>query len=310
MVLYYLLRSMRPRQWIKNFVVFAAITFAGQLFIAQKFWPVLEAFLLLNILASGVYLINDVGDIARDKVHYFKKNRPIAKGLVSPRLATSVALVFIAFSLAASYGISKYLFLMFTTFLVIQVFYTFYLKHVILLDVITIAATFMVRIFAGFLVVAKTYPITPLSSWLILTTIMLALFLAIAKRRLELTLMTQKNATAHRDTLSHYPQVMLDGMTFMMATATILTYSLFTFSEPEHGGSRISSLLPQALSTPKLLMITIPFVIYGIFRYLYLIYGLEEGESPERSLLEDLPMFLTVSVWAVVSFSIVYFINQ
>lgn len=310
MLLFHILRSVRPRQWIKNLVVFAAITFGGQLLLPQKFFPVLQTFMIFNILASGVYLINDVIDIRRDKLHYFKKNRPIAKGLVSPLLATVIAITLVLIALLWGYYLNKYLFLMLSSFLVIQVLYTFHLKHIIILDVITIAATFMIRIFSGLLVVSSNYPITSLSSWLILTTIMLALFLAIAKRRLELTLMTQKIASEHRDTLSLYPTILLDGMTFMTATATILTYSLFTFNEPETYGARIKSLLPEALSTPKWLMITIPWVIYGIFRYLYLIYGKSEGESPERLVIEDLPMLATVISWGAAILIIVYLINQ
>lgn len=310
MVLWYLLRSMRPRQWLKNLVVFAAITFAGQLFLPQKFYPVILTFFILNLLVSGIYLINDVVDIRRDRVHYFKKNRPIAKGLLSPLLATVTALIFIASSLTSSYFLSRYLFSILSSFLVIQILYTFYFKHIILLDIITIAATFMMRIFAGFLVVTNTEPLTVLSSWLILTTVMLSLFLVVAKRRLELILMTHKVAIEHRDTLSHYPTLFLDGLTFMTATATILTYSLFTFNEPEYTKSFITPLLPQALSSPKWLMVTIPLVIYGVFRYLYLIYGKKEGESPERLVIEDVPMFFTVSSWGIAVITIVYFINR
>lgn len=310
MVLYYLVRSMRPRQWSKNLVVFAAIVFAGQLFIPDKFLLVVATFIIFNFMASGVYLINDVIDIKRDQVHYFKKNRPIAKGLLSPSLAIKIALIFISASLLAGYLINNYLFLMLAIFLGVQVLYTYYLKHIPLLDILSIATTFMIRIFAGFLVVANTPPITTLSSWLILTTIMVSLFLAIAKRRLELAQMSSKIAAEHRDALTHYPTVLLDGMTFMMATATILTYSLFTFNEPERNRTFVTSLLPQALSTPKLLMVTIPLVIYGIFRYLYLIYAKKEGESPERTLLEDLPILTTALLWTSSVLGVVYVLNR
>ena len=299
---------MRPRQWIKNLVVFAAIIFGGQLFFPQKFWPVFNTFLILNFMASGVYIINDIVDINRDKLHYFKKNRPIAKGLIKPNIAIISAIILIIISLFSSYFLSRYLFLLLATFLVIQVLYSLYLKNIIILDIITIAATFMIRIFAGFMVVASSQPVTSLSSWLILTTIMLSLFLVIAKRRLELSAMSKKVAIEHRDTLSQYPSVLLDGMTFMMATATILTYSLFTFNETEPTQTIIRGFLPQALSTPKWLMVTIPLVIYGIFRYLYLIYGKKEGESPERTVLQDIPVLLTVSTWGIAVLTIVYFI--
>lgn len=310
MVLYYLLRSMRPRQWSKNLVVFAAITFAGQLFVPEKFLLVLATFVIFNLMASGVYLINDIIDFKRDQVHYFKKNRPIAKGLLSSDLAMKVALLLISGALLGGSLINNYLFLMLGVFLSVQIFYTYYLKHIALLDILSIATTFMIRIFAGFLVVANVEPITTLSSWLILTTIMVSLFLAIAKRRLELAQMSHKVAAEHRDTLTNYPTVLLDGMTFMMATATILTYSLFTFNEPERNRTFVASILPQALSTPKLLMVTIPLVIYGIFRYLYLIYAKKEGESPERTLLEDLPILTTSLLWVSSILGIVYILNR
>src|SRR3989338_3932547 len=171
MIFYHLLRSMRPRQWIKNLVVFAAIIFGGQLFFPQKFWPVFNTFLILNFMASGVYIINDIVDINRDKLHYFKKNRPIAKGLIKPNIAIISAIILIIISLFSSYFLSRYLFLLLATFLVIQVLYSLYLKNIIILDIITIAATFMIRIFAGFMVVASSQPVTSLSSLLILTNI-------------------------------------------------------------------------------------------------------------------------------------------
>jgi 4-hydroxybenzoate polyprenyltransferase len=302
--LFYLIRSIRPRQWIKNLVVFAAIVFAGQLFNPEKYLPVTYTFLIFCGLTSASYLINDLIDAKRDRLHYFKKNRPIAKGLLEPKIAFGAAFILLSLSLFASYFLSSYLFVLALGFVFIQLAYTFILKGIILIDIISIAAAFMLRIFAGALVIP-----TPLSSWLILTTMMLALFLAIGKRRLELTLLDQKTASEHRQTLLHYPPILLDGLTFMAATGTLITYSLFTFNEISVSRNLgFSTLLPETLATPKWLMVTIPLVVYGVFRYLYLIYEKKEGESPERVLLQDLPLLSTVVVWGIIVTGIVYFL--
>lgn len=297
-----LILSARPRQWLKNFVVFAAIVFSGELFDPNKLFPVINTFISFSLLVSGMYLINDVVDRKKDRLHHLKKHRPIAKGTLSVKTALTGAVLITAAGFYFSYWISPTLFVLSLLFVLTQLFYSFYLKRIILLDVITIATTFMLRVFAGSIVVA-----TSLSSWLILTTMMLALFLAVGKRRLELTLMGPQ-ATSHRDILQHYPTLLLDGYTFIMAASTLLTYSLFTFNETHvNTGKRlIIGFLPPTIASPKWLMATIPLVVYGIFRYLYILYEKKEGEAPERVLLSDVPLLTTVFLWVIAVLLIIY----
>jgi len=250
-----------------------------------------------------MYLINDLVDRSRDQLHFSKKLRPISTGKLSTKLVLFLAAFLVALSLTSAYYVSSYLFYIILIYLLVQLLYNFWLKNIIILDVLAIAIAFMLRIFAGSVVV-----ITPLSAWLILTTMMLALFLGIGKRRSELTLLGDKTATQHRGTLLSYPVPLLDGLVFMMATATLITYSLFTFNSPELSQREfVTTFLPRTLSSPKLLMATIPIVAYGIFRYLYLIFEKSEGESPEKVLITDRPLFLSVVVWVVSIIFLLYF---
>ncbi len=295
--------SLRPIQWLKNLVVFAAILFSQELFDTTKFDLVLYTFIILSASSSAMYLVNDLVDRSSDCLHFSKKLRPIAAGRLSPKLVKFLAIILIVFSLLGSYILSDYLFLIITTYLAIQFLYSFWLKNFIILDVLIIAFAFMLRIFAGSVVVAA-----PLSAWLILTTMMLALFLGVGKRRSELTLLGGVQAPAHRKTLLSYPIILLDGLVFMMATATLITYSLFTFNAPELAQKEFfTSLLPSTLSSPKLLMATIPVVVYGVFRYLYLIFEKSEGDSPEKVLISDRPLLISVLVWVGMVFLFLYF---
>lgn len=295
--------SLRPRQWLKNLVVFAAILFSSQLFILDKFLPVFFTFIIFSAASSSMYLVNDVVDRPEDKLHFSKSKRPIATGSVSPKLALITALILSVFALIASYQLQGYLFLVILIYLLIQLLYTLFLKGIIILDVLTIAFAFMLRIFAGSFVI-----IAPLSSWLILTTMMLALFLGIGKRRSELTILGSESKAPHRKTLLYYPSILLDGLVFMMGTATLITYSLFTFNSPEAQGKEFfATLLPSTLAKPKLLMVTIPIVVYGVFRYLYLVFEKKEGQSPEKILLSDRPLFFSVLLWFITIVFLLYF---
>ncbi|HSX58410.1 MAG TPA: decaprenyl-phosphate phosphoribosyltransferase [Candidatus Saccharimonadales bacterium] len=303
--LYYLLVSARPRQWLKNLAVFAAIFFDGRLANREDFKTVTFVFIIFCLLSSAIYLINDVVDIAADQVHFSKKERPIAKGLISRNLAVFTSVLLLTAALLTALQISDLVFLSALVFVTVQLFYSFSLKQIILLDVLTIAATFMLRVFAGSFAING-----PLSAWLILTVMMLSLFLAIGKRRSEVTLLSHRQAAVHRKILSHYPLNLLDGLVFMMATATLLTYSLFSFNTGKAISTNlVGSFLPTTLSNPRWLMITIPVVVYGIFRYLYLIFEEKEGESPEKVLLSDFPLFSSVLVYGLVSFTIIYIFN-
>lgn len=301
---YYLLISARPRQWLKNLSVFAAIFFSGQLLNPSDFKTVVLVFIAFCLQSSSVYLINDVVDIKADQIHFAKKERPIAKGLVSPRVALLASFLLSFSSLALSSQISGLVLTANLAFLIIQIVYSLYLKQVILFDVLAISLTFMLRVFAGSFAINQ-----PMSSWLILTVMMLSLFLAIGKRRSEVTLLSAQQASEHRKILSHYPITLLDGLVFMMANASLITYSLFTFNTGRSATTDFLSNIFPTLSNPRWLMITIPFVVYGIFRYLYLIFEKKEGESPEKVLLTDTPLFTTVLAWVALVFIIIYAFN-
>ncbi|HEY4695216.1 MAG TPA: decaprenyl-phosphate phosphoribosyltransferase [Candidatus Nanoarchaeia archaeon] len=301
--IYYLLISLRPRQWLKNLAVFTAIFFGGRFLEGDSFLKVSSVFLIFCALSSSMYLLNDVIDIKADRVHFSKKERPLAKGLLPKNLALVTSLVLSVLGLAWSYLISDLVLLTSVTFVVVQASYSLFLKQVIILDILAIALTFLLRVFAGSFAIEE-----PLSSWLILTIMMLAIFLAVGKRRSELTLMSYQQAVEHRHILSHYPVGFLDGITFMMGAASLLTYSLFSFNSGK-SLSLISDYLPITLTNSRWLMLTIPLVIYGIFRYLYLVFEKKEGESPEKVLLSDFPLFLAVGLWVLAVFVIVYVFN-
>jgi 4-hydroxybenzoate polyprenyltransferase len=300
-----IIRAVRPRQWIKNLVIFAALIFANQLDDPMAVWLVFQTFLVFCVTTSAVYLLNDVFDIERDKLHPFKSKRPIASGLIPERSATIIALGLIVIILPLSYIISPALFLAILAYLLLQLLYSSYLKTTILLDVMAIAAGFVLRIYAGVWVINAH-----LNVWFLLTVTSFALFLAIGKRRSELTLL-QAQAAKHRETLLHYPENLLDILTSMFANSTWLAYALFTFLQPSIVARHRLSVLFDNFSLPfsqaKYLMATVPLVIYGVMRYLYIIYEKKEGESPERVLLRDRPLLYTVILWLVMTVFILYF---
>ncbi len=299
---YLIFVSLRPLQWLKNLALFAAILFSGDLLNSNLFWPVFTAFWIFNLLSSAMYLVNDLLDVERDKIHLFKRLRPIAQGTLSKNAALTTSIILTSISLYLSLKLSTPLFVIAIIFVLLQLSYNLFFKSIILFDIVAISTTFMLRVFAGSLVV-----LVPLSSWLILTTIMLALFLATGKRRSELTLLTEKLAGKHRKTLYHYHTNLLDGITFMMGASTLITYSLFTFNEPElQSKGFIVSFLPQTLISPKWLMVTIPLVVYGILRYLYLIFEARGEDSPEKILVKDYPLFATVLLWLFSVLVIIY----
>jgi len=297
-----LFRSLRPQQWVKNLAVLAPAFFAGQITNRQDWGILAWAFIILSLASSGSYLLNDLIDRQKDKLHPLKAHRPIAAGLIPDWLIIATSVVLLSFSLVASWQFPDFFGIALAAFVILQILYSTILKRIILLDLMVVATTFSLRVFAG----AFILPV-PISAWLILTTVALSLLLIIGKRRAEITLLSHRLAAKHREVISHYPNILLDGLTFMMASATLVSYALFTFNQPEVSTRhRLSDLLPQTLSNPKWLMITIPFVIYGIFRYAYVIYEKKEGRSPERILISDVPLLLTVVGWILASYAAVY----
>ncbi len=302
-----LLRAVRPRQWIKNFALFAGLIFSGQLDNLNSVWLSIEAFFIFSIATSSVYLLNDVFDIDRDRQHPFKSKRPIAAGLIPVWVAVTLALVLITVVLPVSYNLSPALFLAILGYLLLQLLYSSYLKNIILIDVMAIAAGFVLRIYAGVWVIDAH-----LNVWFLLAVISFALFLAIGKRRSELTLL-QSQASKHRETLLHYPENLLDILTAMFANSTWLSYAFFTFLQPPISTRYRLSILFDNFALPfgqaKYLMATVPIVIYGVMRYLYIIYEKKEGESPERVLLTDKPLLTAVILWLLMVIGIIYYLG-
>ena len=305
---WYLGKEVRVRQWIKNFALYAGIIFSGQLVNPQSFWLVTQAFLLFCAASSTIYLLNDVFDIERDRLHPFKSKRPVASGALSVKFVVSLALTLIVVTLPLAYSISPALFLAILGYLILQLFYSAYLKSIILIDVMAIAAGFVLRVYAGVWVIDAH-----LNVWFLLAVTSFALFLAIGKRRSELTLL-QAQAAKHRETLLHYPENLLDILTAMFANSTWLAYAFFAFLQPPISARYRLSLLFDNFSLPftqaKFLMATVPLVIYGVMRYLYIIYEKKEGESPERVLLTDKPLLTTVILWILSVIGIIYYLGS
>ncbi len=296
--LYHLIRALRPRQWIKNVFVFAAIIFTGNFLELGVIIRSILAFIFFSIASSAVYLLNDCIDINKDRLHPIKKKRAIASGKISVLTAVIVALVLLFISVVFSYiTIGKYFTLVIILYLILQVFYTLWFKHMIILDALAITFGFIFRVYAG----ALSIPVS-VSSWLILAVLGVSLLLAFGKRRAERSLLSGYGISSSktRSILKFYPDSLLDSMISMSASFAIISYSLFSFQvSPESKLKLLSSILPSTLVGAKLLMLTIPVVIYGVGRYLFVIYKEGKGESPERVLLSDKPLFISGVIWSV-----------
>ncbi len=308
---YYIFKLMRPRQWIKNFALFAAIIFGGQLFEYETFVLVFWGFVSFCFLSSATYIINDIKDANKDKLHPFKQARPIASGKVSVNegMVTLVIILALALFIANSIGSAFLLICLFYLFL--QLAYSFVFKEMVIFDIFFIAAGYILRVLAGEAITGYH-----LSVWLLLTTISLSLFLAIGKRRSELTLLTSYKGTKLeeiRQSLSHYSEPLLAAYTVIFATLTLMFYALFTFLENPTGIKiSIDFLLPEFLPyylNRKWLMITIFPVVYGMMRYLQDIYEKHEGESPDRVLLSDRALLSSVIIWGLLVIFVIYFIG-
>ena len=270
--------ALRPRQWTKNLLVFAGIVFAAEIGDAGRWLAAGAAFVLYCAASSAAYLVNDLVDAPADRLHPVKRRRPIARGELTPRTAevAAVALVGLAAGLAALLGPVALGFL--ALFLTIQAGYTLGLKHVVLVDVMAIAALFVVRAAAG----AGAVDVR-ISPWLLVCTALLALFLALGKRRGELVLVGAE-ATPGRPVLEGYSLELVDQLVAIVAAATVLSYTVYTLTARES----------QALAA------TIPFVLFGIFRYVLLLHRGDGGEEPENVLVTDAPILATVAGWAAV----------
>lgn len=281
------LQSMRPKQWTKNALVFAALVFSHNLFEFRPILEVIVAFLCFCMASSAVYLLNDLRDRESDRRHPVKRFRPIAAGQVPVEHAMGLAALLAVGSLAIAFFITPIFAGIIAGYMLLNASYSFYLKHFVIIDVFSIAAGFVFRAAGGAVVLD-----VPISPWLYVCTAVLALFVGFGKRRHELTLL-EGDAAAHRRNLDEYSPALLDQFIVITAGATVMAYSLYTF---------VADNLPEN----HLMMATIPFVLYGIFRYLYLVQQRQEGGAPEQLILTDLPLLGSVFLWGVASVTILY----
>jgi 4-hydroxybenzoate polyprenyltransferase len=285
-MLKFLLKSMRPRQWTKNIFVFAALVFDRQLFNPGSLGRTFLAFIVFCLISSSVYLINDIFDLKADQQHPIKKERPIASGRLPITTALVSAVILSILALAIALVLSRELALIALVYLLINLAYSKWLKHVVLLDVLVIAFGFVLRVAAGVSVIH----VQRFSPWLYVCMTLLALFLGFGKRRAEMAY----NNSNTRKVLGGYSIALIDQLLTVVSATTIIAYSLYTFSAPNLPGS-------------YWMMLTIPFVLYGIFRYLYLIQIKNAGGEPEELLLTDRPLQATVLLWGLACVAIFYF---
>jgi 4-hydroxybenzoate polyprenyltransferase len=311
-----ILKSARPRQWIKNLALYAALVFSGLFFNNPQndvpyFVTVTYACIIFSFLTSSIYIFNDIIDREADSKHPFKNKRPIASGKLPVATALAAGSVGIIIVTLLSLWLPTFFQILLLAYFVLQVLYANYFKHIPILDVASIATGFLIRIYAGAVVVNLH-----MSVWFLLTVISASLFLAVGKRQSERTLLTSATESAlgsTRKTLKRYSQRLLDQYTGMFATATWLTYALFAFqhesSRSDTGFATLYTFLPKTLHSQKLLMLSLPFVIFGVMRYLQLVYESNQGESPERVLLNDRPLLITALLFGLIVMTVIYLIR-
>jgi 4-hydroxybenzoate polyprenyltransferase len=282
------LASLRPRQWVKNLFVFAAVIFSQNLF-TPLVWIAAIAFVIFCALSGAIYLVNDVADAEKDRLHPVKRLRPIASGALSRRAALLLAAALLCASLGAAFRLSWRFGLVALAYGALLVAYSVWLKHFVILDVLTVAVGFVLRAVAG----AEAVDVD-ISGWLVICTVLIALFLALGKRRHEY-LALAGGAAAHRPILAEYSEGFLDQMIAVVTASTVIAYALYTMS-PETVAKFHTRLLP----------LTFPFVLYGIFRYLYLLYRRELGGNPSDLLLNDRALLVNTVLWMLALLVIVY----
>ena len=285
-----LLLTLRPEQWIKNLLVFAGVMFGGRLLDVTALWAAITTFAVFCALSSAVYIFNDIADREADRQHPLKSSRPIAAGDLSPAAAAFAGAGLAGAALAVATILTPRLGLVAAAYLVLLLLYSAALKHFVIVDVLVIAGGFVLRAVAGAVAVA-----VPISHWLLVCTTLLALFLALSKRRHELTLLGE-GAVGHRRILEEYSPYLLDQMIAVVTASTLVAYTLYT----------TDAETAARLGTTRL-GLTVPFVLYGIFRYLYLVHQKRGGGSPSTMLVTDRPLLACVALWAASVAVILYF---
>ncbi len=289
-MLKHIVKSMRPKQWVKNLLVFAALIFSENLLAWDKLLRTAAAFIFFCLVSGAVYIINDVVDRENDRTHPKKRLRPIAAGELPVLPALVAAMLAVAVGIGGGFYLNWRFGLVIAIYFLLQLAYSFVLKKIVVLDVMVVAAGFALRAISGTYVIA-----VQISPWLFVCTILLALFLALAKRRHEL-LFLEGGGISHRSVLGKYSETLLDQMIAVATSATVITYCLYTIA-PE---------TVHKFGTHNLIL-TMPFVLYGIYRYLYLVYRREEGGAPEKVLFTDLPLIIDVLLWMMSVVLILYF---
>lgn len=308
---FYLFESARPRQSLKNLALLSPLVFSGFLFDPTKIIPALLSVFVFSLITAGVYLFNDLVDLPSDRLHPYKKNRPIAAGKLPSSTAAISAVCLILASLLLAFGFNFFFFLTEIIYLVLQILYTLWLKKIPILEVMIIASGFVLRVYAGAFAINVHN-----SVWFLLCVISLALFLAVGKRRAELNTLSASPQRSRR-VLSHYSPELLDAYLAMFSTSAWMAYALFTFFEPYQPIHYkfpflidFFAQIPLTVSgTNKWLMITVPLVIFGLMRYMSIIYQSRRAEAPEKVILSDVPLLTSVILWGLLIILIIYGLN-
>ncbi len=280
MVFVDIFRSLRPQQWIKNLFIFAALVFSRNFDVPSLVLKTVAAFVAFCLVSSAHYIFNDLMDLEEDRLHPVKSKRPLASGRLKKGPAVAAMLVLGVAGLGLAFRLGLPFLALCLGYIVLQILYSIRLKHMVILDIFVIATGFVIRVVAGALVIRVT-----ISSWLLVCTMLLSLFLAMAKRRHELVIL-EGEAPNHRPILREYNVGFLDQMISVVTASTLVAYCLYTISEET-----------VAKFGTRNLILTVPFVLYGIFRYLYLIHMRSEGGSPEQLILKDKPLLLDIFLW-------------
>jgi 4-hydroxybenzoate polyprenyltransferase len=291
--LYYILATMRPRQWTKNLVLFAGLIFSENLSNTALLWKSVQAFLIFCALSGVIYLINDVADIEKDRIHESKKRRPLPSGRLGVAEAVVAAVIIGVVTLVLAFRVGHSFFNVAIVFFCLNVIYSLVLKKIVLLDVVSISLSFVIRAIAGVEALVGIDSSIELSPWLLICTLFLSLFLAFCKRRHELTSMD--DASRHREALAEYSPVLIDQLVGISAAGAVLSYSIYT----------IWPDTVEKFGTGNLVY-TIPLVLIGVMRYLYLVYKKDKGGSPSDLLLSDRFILIDVFLWVLLVIAIFY----
>ena len=302
-------KTARPRQWVKNLTLFAALLFTGNLlpadWVVRDFKIVISGIIAFTVVASSIYFLNDIIDAESDRAHPFKKYRPIASGKIPILLAIIIFVAGSIVGLTYAKMLSPLFFLVVGGYWLMQILYSLWLKNIEVVDVFIIALGFFLRVLAGGIIINAH-----LSIWFLLCVISVSLFLAVGKRRAEMAILHEQGAIAHRKVMKIYTTSILDSYLSIFATSSFLSWALFTFNFYETAGPSATPstliLLSKTLTINKWLMATIPVVIFGIMRYIRIIYDGSKAETPEKVILQDLPLLITVGLWATMVLGVLY----